>query len=104
MKTANLKRNLICGCAGGALFAIAYALVGGFRLETSFASEIGYGIFFAGCWAIAEVAVGGWLRFSKAKKQEGIDAYTVALVEMELEREKKEPIPAHLGKNELGSR
>jgi hypothetical protein len=85
-KTANLVRGLICAALAGFLFFIAYTLVGGFK---SSASSLGYGIFLAGCWALAEAMLPRWLFPSAAKKKPEIDLYTAALVEIKLEKESK---------------
>jgi hypothetical protein len=92
MKIVRLKKSLFCAFLGGALFFVAYRLIGGVGTDGSFASTVGFVIFLSGCWALAESIYSRWLNSPKKKAE--IDDYTAAMVEMKLEREKNgaEPV------------
>ena len=93
MNFRDLKRGLVCGTLAGALSVTAYYLIRRFPFtdSASFARSVaacaGLLILWSGCWALAVNFYHRWL--SAPKKQQPIDAYTAALVEMDLERKKQ---------------
>ena len=91
MKIERLIHGLFCAAMAGVLFAIAHWLVGGFRTTGTIGSTTGVAILLAGCWALAESTWSRWLK--PQKRKDGLDAYTAAVVEMELEKQKVSPNP-----------
>ena len=95
MKIERLKQSLFCALFAGVLFTVAYRLVGGFRTTGTIGSTIGIALMLSGCWALGASTWSRWLK--PRKKKDGVDIYTAAVVEMELEKRKAQPNPAGTG-------
>jgi hypothetical protein len=88
MKIQRLKKSLFCTFVGGGLFFAAHQLVGAPEVTSSGAVMAGFTVYLIGCLAFAASLFSRWV--DAPKKQDVIDSYTAALVEMELSRQKKE--------------